>query len=389
MIDFYKKYWRTAFDIAMIVLTVYLVMWLFSWLYNIAAPILLGLIIFMIIEPLARFLHRRGFKKIIATSISVLFYSAILIALLTGASYLLVSQATGLVNNLPYYASLLEVHIMDFFNMLREEWEAMPADVTQKVQDYASNVAEFAVGIAQAALKGLVGAIGSISNFIVDFAIGFILAFFLSLEANNWKRIAQEKTPNTFKQIFYFLRDNVVKGIVKYIKALFKLISISFLTIFIALLILGVDNALTISLLAAVLDILPLLGVSVLFIPWIVYLLIVGNISLAIWLAVVLVIVLVTRQILEPRIMGDSLGVSAFTMLALMVLSTSLFGVAGLILSPIITVLIKALYDQGYLKRWIRFPEDEFSDADESSEDEGGGGSTGDVQLSEVPKNEA
>jgi predicted PurR-regulated permease PerM len=86
---------------------------------------------------------------------------------------------------------------------------------------------------------------------------------------------------------------------------------------------------------------------------------------LAVWLSVILVGILALRQILEPRIMGNSLGVSAFTMLALMVLSTSIFGVAGLILSPILTVLIKALYDQGYFKKWIRLPKEEFEEMDD------------------------
>jgi len=365
MIEFYKKYWRTAFDIAMIVLTVYLVMWLFSWLYDLAAPILLALVIFIIIEPLARFLHRRGMSKLIATSISVLFYSGILLALLAGIGYLFVTQTTGLINKIPDYAVIFQAHLADLMNLLRDEWDAMPADMTKQIQEYGASVAQYAANIAQTALKNLVTAIGSFSNFVVDFALAVILAFFLSLEARSWKQVAQEKTPNTFKKAFFFLRDNVMKGIINYIKALLMLISISSGIVFVALLILGVDNALAIALLAAIFDILPLLGVAALFIPWIIYLLIVGNTTLAIWLGVVLLLVMITRQILEPRIMGNSLGVSAFTMLALMVLSTSIFGIAGLILSPIITVLIKALYDQGYLKRWIRWPEDEFHGDDD------------------------
>lgn len=370
MIEFYKKYWRTAFDIGLIILTVYLIMWLFSWLYSIAAPILLALVIFAIIEPLARFLHRRGFSKLIATSISILFYSAILIALLAGIGYLFVAQTTGLMNKLPEYAAIFQTNLEKIMNMIQNEWDALPDDVTEKIQQYASTVVEYGATLAQAALKGLINSIGSFSSFIVDFAIAIILAFFLSLEAKTWKRVAQEKTPKTFKRAFSFLRDNVLKGIAKYIKALLLLISISSGIIFISLMILGVDNALSVSLIAAIFDILPLLGVAALFIPWIIYMLIAGNTTLAIWLVVILLVVMITRQILEPRIMGNSLGVSAFTMLALMVLSTSIFGIAGLILSPIITVLIKALYDQGYLQSWIRWPEDEFREDEESREND-------------------
>jgi sporulation integral membrane protein YtvI len=382
MIEFYKKYWRTAFDIAVIVLTVYLIMWLFSWLYHLAAPILIALVIFFIIEPLANFLHRLGIKKLIATSISILFYSGILLALLAGVSYLFVTQTNGIIQAFPEYSALFQKQLENLFTLMRSEWEALPEDIAGQIQEYAASIGKYAADIAQTALTKLVSAIGSFSNFLVNVAIAVILAFFLSLEADDWKRIAREKTPNTFKNVFFFLRDNVMKGILKYLKALLILITISSSIILVSLLILGIDNALAIALIAAIFDILPLLGVSAFFIPWIIYLLVVGNMQLAIGLGVVLLIVLVTRQVLEPRIMGNSLGVSAFTMLALMVLSASLFGVVGLILSPIITVLIKELYDQGYLSRWIRWPEDEFhkTDATDAAEDIKNGAGSGQAE---------
>jgi predicted PurR-regulated permease PerM len=68
--------------------------------------------------------------------------------------------------------------------------------------------------------------------------------------------------------------------------------------------------------------------------------------------------------VLEPKITGNTLGVSAFTMLSFMIVSLSLFGVAGLILSPVLIILLKALMDQGYLRRWIRLPKEEFEAAE-------------------------
>jgi len=150
----------------------------------------------------------------------------------------------------------------------------------------------------------------------------------------------------------------VLKGLVTYLKAQLKLVALTFAIIYVALLILRVDNAFSVAVLAAVFDLLPLLGVATVFVPWIIYLFVVGNTTLAIWLIVLLGFVILVRQILEPKITGESLGVSAFTMLSFMVVSTSLFGVAGLILSPVLIILIKALYDQGYLQKWIRKPED-------------------------------
>ena len=92
MLSFYKKYSKTAFDIALIILTVFLIMWVFSYLYKIAAPIFLAFIIFMAIEPLAKFLHRRKIKKSIATAISILIFTIVILGILIGAGVVFVTQ---------------------------------------------------------------------------------------------------------------------------------------------------------------------------------------------------------------------------------------------------------------------------------------------------------
>lgn len=86
---------------------------------------------------------------------------------------------------------------------------------------------------------------------------------------------------------------------------------------------------------------------------------------MALYLGIIFIIIVVVRQLLEPRITGDSLGVSPFVMLSFMLISLSIFGIAGLLLAPILIVTLKALIDQGYLRKWIRMPEGEFADQEE------------------------
>ncbi|MEW9698460.1 sporulation integral membrane protein YtvI [Paenibacillus sp. SI8] len=362
MISFYKKYWRTAFDIALIVLTVYLFMLLFSYLYRIATPIFLALIIFAMIEPLARFLHRKGMRKSIASAISTLLFVLVILGALAGAAVIFTSQIMSLLDKLDDYQIIFQEQIVQKISDLNGQFQTLPQDVIDKAKDYAGQFVGKATKILIALLSGMVNSLTSFSTFMFNFIVGIILAYFLSIEIDSWKRLANDNTPNTFKKAFYFLKENVVRGIVSYIKAQLKLITLTFVVVFIALLVLGVNNAFSISLLSAIFDVLPLLGVSTLFIPWIIYLFIVGNTTLAIWLSAVLLVVILVRQIMEPKITGESLGVSAFTTLAFMILSLSLFGVAGVILSPVLIILIKALYDQGYLQRWIRKPEDEYTE---------------------------
>ncbi|OPH54717.1 sporulation integral membrane protein YtvI [Paenibacillus ferrarius] len=360
MLSFYRKYWRTAFDIALIVLTVYLFMLLFSYLYRIATPIFLALIIFMMIEPFARFLHRKGMRKSIASAISTLLFVLIILGALAGAVVIFTSQIMSLVDKVDDYQAIFNDQIVNKISELNDRFQTLPPDVITKAKDYAGQFAGNASKFIIAFLSGLVASLTTFSTFMFNFIVGIILAYFLSIEIDSWKRLAGENTPKTFKTVFFFLKENVVKGIVSYIKAQSKLISLTFIVIFIALLALGVNNAFSISLLSAIFDVLPLLGVSTLFIPWIIYLFIVGQTTLAIWLSAILLVVIMVRQIMEPKITGESLGVSAFTTLAFMIVSLSLFGFAGVILSPVLIILIKALHTQGYLQRWIRKPEDEY-----------------------------
>ncbi|WP_168121679.1 sporulation integral membrane protein YtvI [Paenibacillus sp. HB172176] len=362
MLTFYKKYWRTAFDIALIALTVYLIMLAFSFFYKIATPIIFSFVIYLCIEPLARKLHRWGIKKSIASGISVLLFTLLILAAFSGAAYLITKQGTELINKFPYYQEKLSFHIGNISKEWEKQLDKLPADfdLAQKTTDLIDGSTGKLESIANIFLSHLVGYVSSFSSFVFNFIVGIILAYFLSIEINAWKKLASDKTPRTFKTAFFFLRNNVFKGIALYLKAQAKMISITFVVILAALLALGVDNAFITAVVAAIFDVLPLLGVSTLFIPWIIYLFIVGKTSLAIWLSVLLLLVILARQILEPKITGDSLGVSAFTMLAFMIISLSLFGVAGVIISPILVILLKSLYDQGYFHRWIRTPIDEF-----------------------------
>lgn len=360
MQSFYRKYWRTAFDIALIALTVYLLMYAFSFVYRVAAPILLAFVIFYLMEPIAAFLHRRGISKSIAAAVAIIVLILIILLVIVGLGAIIATQAIGLISAIERNSEVLQDQIVNTVNYVTEQYNALPPDTTEQIRNNLDSVAAWATAFAGGVLNYFVNMVTSFSAFLVNFSIAVVLAYFLSIEIPFWRRAAEEKTPNTFKKAFVFLRDNVLKGIMTYIKAQLKLIGFTFAIVLVSLIVLRVDNALSIALLAGLFDVLPLLGVSAVFLPWIAYCFIVGDVYLGVGLTVVLAVVLAFRQVMEPKITGDSLGVSAFTVLSAMIVSLSLFGVAGLILSPILIILLKALYEQGYLKRWIRMPEEEY-----------------------------
>lgn len=361
MLPLYKKYWRTFFDIGLIVLTVYLIMFSFSKLYQLAAPVFLSFFVFLLIEPLARFLNRRGLGKPFASAISVLLFLIVLLGTLFGAGLLITIQALHFQENLPKYTYVVQQHFVETTTYLQQKIDNLPPDITNKVNGYFKDATDVLTGWLITFLKYMAGILGSFSTFMANFGIAIILAFFLSMEIKDWRKIAHDKMPKTFKNAFAFLQGNVFKAIGSYLKAQLILISITFAIVLVGLFILRTGNEITMALVCAVFDILPLLGVTTILVPWIIYLFIVGNTSLAIGLIILLAIVLIVRQLLEPKITGNSIGVSsAFLMLSFVILSTSAFGMAGLILSPILLILIKELIQQGYLQSWIYLPPEEF-----------------------------
>lgn len=361
MLPLYKKYWRTFFDIGLIVLTVYLVMFIFSKLYHLAAPVFLSFFVFLLIEPLARFLNRRGLAKSFASAISVILFLILLLGTLFGAGLLVTIQALHFQNNLPHYTTVVQESFANTTAYFQQKIENLPPDLTIKLNGYFKDATDILTMWLVTFLKYMIGVLGSFSSFMANFGIAIILAFFLSMEIKDWRKIAHDKMPKTLKTAFAFLQGNVFKAIGSYLKAQLILISITFVIVLIGLLILRTGNVLTMALVCAIFDVLPLLGVSTILIPWIIYLFIVGNTSLAIGLTILLAVVLMVRQLLEPKITGNSIGVSsAFLMLSFVILSSSLFGFAGLILSPILLILVKELLQQGYLQRWIYLPQEEF-----------------------------
>lgn len=102
----------------------------------------------------------------------------------------------------------------------------------------------------------------------------------------------------------------------------------------------------------AIVDIVPVLGTGTVLLPWVVYSFLNGNLSFAIGLLVIYVVVLIIRQIIEPKLVADRLGLPPVITIAAMYIGTQLFGMIGLFLLPITLIMLKRLNDEGVLHLW-------------------------------------
>jgi len=135
----------------------------------------------------------------------------------------------------------------------------------------------------------------------------------------------------------------------KYVKAYAGLMLITFAELALGLSILKVDGAISVAAMTAVIDILPVLGTGIVVIPWSIIEFIKGNTPLAIGLAVLYLIIMVVRNILEPKLVGKQIGLHPLIMLICIYVGVRAFGFIGLFALPVIAVIVKYLYDNGKL----------------------------------------
>jgi sporulation integral membrane protein YtvI len=133
----------------------------------------------------------------------------------------------------------------------------------------------------------------------------------------------------------------------QYLRACLLLGLLTFLEGFIGLALLRVPYAFLLAVLLAVVDFLPLLGTGIILLPWAAVSLLLGEVTLGIGLAVLYGVTSVVRQVLEPKLIGEGLGLHPLVSLAAMYGGLRLFGVWGMILAPLLAAAVSAAVGEG------------------------------------------
>ena len=196
-----------------------------------------------------------------------------------------------------------------------------------------------------AVVVGLVTALPSVVLFLL---VTLIACFYFAVDYKSIGRAMSALMPNglrarlpdRFRQSDW--RDGAGRAIRRYIRAYFLLFLLTAGELLIGFLILSVDYAVLFAILTALLDILPVLGVGTVLIPYAVVAFVTGDVFLGVGLLILYGVMTVVRQIVEPHLVGKSLGLHPVVMLIAFYAGWKLFGVAGVFAGPILAMLIKA-----------------------------------------------
>lgn len=209
-------------------------------------------------------------------------------------------------------------------------------------EQYLSSFISEGVSSLMSSLPKIIGTVVMTLPNILFFIIIFIIsAFYFSMDLSRINQAVLSIFPPKIRLSVSKFKRGVFHTVIGYLRSYLVLMLIIFVMLMIGFLILRVNYALLLALIFAVIDLLPVLGVGTMLIPWGVFDLLTGNVGHGIGILILYAVIAVVRQFAEPRIIGGHLGIHPLLTLFSMYAGITLFGFVGMLLGPVTVVAIK------------------------------------------------
>jgi sporulation integral membrane protein YtvI len=323
-----------------------------------AAPFVIAFALAMAINPLVNWLAKkrkftisRSAAALITTTVALLVIFWVL--LLLGS--LLVKQATDMLKLLPYHFPSLQRNLLAFVAELGESMDILPDYVLQAIQNFIVNLGT-TISAYTAGAAIFVFDTARFLPFLFLFVLLTVLAtYFFAKDYPKLRAFVINNLPPSWLKQYRIIKADLLAALIGYFKATLIFIFVTFVLLLAGLLMLKVKYDFILSVIISLFDALPAIGAGLFFIPWSLYLLIIGEKTLAIGLFILYVVVLGVRQVISPKILGDQFGLHPLSTMIAMFLGLRLLGVVGLVTGPVIFLIIKHVV--GYYTRGRSFKE--------------------------------
>jgi len=321
-----------------------------------SGPILIAFLTAILLEPLNTALRKTiGLKRAWSTIIT---FCLFLLAFSLGSYWVgttVIVQGVEFAERLPHLSKQVMITLEGIIQESERYYDLLPSETVVTIQEVLASFHRSAIEFTSTIGKWILGIIAGIPELLIKTIIYLVGLFLISMDLpkiqatfmNLFSPSARGKVELVLNQLHRaavgFLGAQVILSVLTYILAL------------IGLLILDINYAAVIALVVIIVDILPILGTGSVFVPWATYLFINGQKEVAIGLIILFVVITVVRRIIEPKILGTSLGISALSAFASMIIGFQMIGLLGLILGPAIVIIIQALRSAGFMKFKIDF----------------------------------
>ncbi len=322
-------------------------------------PFVASWILAMLATPLCNFLEKHiRLKKQWASAFIII----LVLLILAGLGYLLITklgrEMISFLSDAPVYYSYFQKTIEMISARLNDMIAPVSGDFGSQIETAFNNLLLQAGAIinnfAPKGVEFMGSTAANITNGLVGTLVMILAAYFFIADREKISVQMIRLIPADMEEHVRKIKDRLVSALGGFLLAQLKIMFIIFLILLAGLLILRNPYALFLALLIAFLDLLPILGTGTVLIPWAVIVFFGGHFRQGIILLIIYVICLLTRQILQPKIIGNSIGMGTLSTLFLIYTGFKLQGVRGMILALLLGTVVITLYRLGLFDAKIK-----------------------------------
>ena len=347
-----RPYWKIAvsllFSLTATILFVY-VGWKLALYFM---PFVIGWVISVIGSPIAKWLEKRlKIKKKLGSALIIILVLAAIVGTLYVGIGKLIEEIGNFIRSFPEMYQELESGIDQIGNTLTGILRLLPAGVRQVgnvlIVNFDEYMGEFINRISEPTMSVAGGVVKQIPAILVGFIVAVMSAYFFIADREEVLAWCDRVAPEAIKDRMKLVNHNFRYAVGGYVKAQLKIMVVVAVILLIGLNVIGVKYAVLLSILISFVDMIPFLGTGTIMIPWFLYKFLIGSYEIAVGLVVLYVITQVTRQLIQPKLVGDSMGLNPLLTLFLLYWGYKLGSVIGLLVSVPIGMIVINMYKAG------------------------------------------
>lgn len=354
-----KIYIKIVINFLLVILATLFLFFVLPRILGFFLPFVIGWIVAMIANPLVKFLEKK--VKILRKHSSAIII-IIVIAAIVGALYLLIAMLVrefkSLSNDLPEIISQVETQLDKLSEQISNLTVRLPLNIqtfiNNIIQGINSNITGFKLKDDLLSFSKAGDLAQNIADFFLALIITILSAYFFIAKRDELVEGMKKNMPKSVISGWHLIYDNFKTAVGGYFKAQFKIMLVLTVIMFAGFEILNVGYSFLLALGIAFLDFLPVFGTGAVLWPWALIDMLSGNYFRAIGLVVIYLVCQVIKQVLQPKMVGDCIGISPLATLIFMYIGYRFYGVIGMILGIPIGMVIVNLYRIGMFDRIIR-----------------------------------
>lgn len=311
-------------------------------------PFVLALLCSLALKKPTEYLIRKfKLKNSLAALITTIVFFTIILSLLTWGITALTQEAIQLGKNTQSYVTEIYPNINSFLDKLEKYYKNLDPAISNSIENNLSNImskiSAVTVSVSGKIMKGFINFLASIPYIVMVILFTLLTTYFFTKDITSTKNkllsIIPENKSDKISHIFVESK----KMIGNYILSYLIIISITFAETLVVFLIFKVKYAVILSIICAIFDILPILGIGAIYIPLAVIYFLLKNYVTAFGLIISYTIVSIIRQIIEPKIVSSSLGIHPVAVLAALFIGLKANGISGMFFCMFLVVFYNIL----------------------------------------------